>query len=663
MRVLGVIILFAAEILRANTIFYDVNFNRDRLNKPPAIGVGTNSPTGGPYVDYSTVVRSFGQLTNRPLLLPIVPGNSIEFLLGRGSPDYTVDFDFETHNLTTNGYFLLTPIFALGGDGQMTAPDFQKYPFTWTDDRAHHLHIVVGVTPNIWSIQLDNGDPISGTSAGGVDLKELDFSLQDYGTNGQAAIDNIVIGTTTNYLPLNVFFPLSQKTGRGPEDRVARDAAGNFYGTAVFGSSPFSLGDYGSVFKTDKHGNLLWVFYFTNDNGANPSGGVTIGDDGFLYGTTAFGGIGTIFKMSQNGQLVWSVPFNGTNGSHPYAGVIEIRNQIGEIELYGTTSYGGAYGNGTVFKLDSSRKIHVLHSFSAGGTDGARPHRLVLGDDGFLYGTTAFDQTNGTIFKISPSGAFFTNLFVFDGTNGGIPMAGLIKFGKHTFYGTTERGGTNFEGTVFRITSSGVLTTLHSFGSPGDNSFTGRSEYGSLPDSELVLGHDGNFYGTTTSGGITNLLIPGNGTVFRISPAGDFQKLADFHGGDGSSPVGAMIEGEAGTFYGTALGLFNYENPYLSPGTVFSISAMRPRIVIDHVSAALSGSGELEITGKTKCDPPVTNVLYRINGDSWLQATTTNAWLTWAGAATLVRGKNTIQAYAVSAFGDRSRTNTLHFKR
>jgi hypothetical protein len=107
MRIVGVIILFAVEMLRANTVFYDVNFNNDRLNEPPAMG-GTNCPSGpftpgSPLVGLPIVVRSFDQLTNRPLLFAGVNGG-ISFQLGRGTPDYTLDFDFETHNLTTNGF-------------------------------------------------------------------------------------------------------------------------------------------------------------------------------------------------------------------------------------------------------------------------------------------------------------------------------------------------------------------------------------------------------------------------------------------------------------------------------------------------------------------------------------------------------------------------------
>ncbi len=654
--------LFAVGSLRANTIFYNVDFNHDQLNQPPAVGAGTNSPTAGPETGSPVVVKSFDQLRDRPLLISGESYNALEFPLKRGAPDYTIDFDFETHNFTTNGLFVISPILTLTGNGQVSGNDERNYPFTWTDDQAHHLHIVFGVAnpaSNQWSAQLDNSEPIIGGYPGSFDPRELDFSVLDADSNSRVAIDNVVIGTSTNYMPVNVFFPMSKYVGSGPQEKLTRDAEGNFYGTSVAGQSTLFPGNYGTVFKIDKHGQLVWVFHFNNSNGANPHGGVTIGSDGFLYGSTAFGGIGTVFKMSEDGKLIWSVYFEGTNGSYPSAGVVTVPNQKGEVELYGTTTGGGANGNGTIFKLDASQNIHVLHSF-LNGEAGAWPHRLLLGDDGLLYGTTQFENTNGTIFRISRSGADFTNIFVFNGTNGSAPGAGLTKYGKNTFYGTTEGGGTNFEGTIYRITTSGEFTLMHTFGLA--TNFLGPSVTGNAPESELVLGRDGNFYGTTFWGGFVDFgNYYGYGTVFRMSPAGDFQKLADFHGGDGSAPAGAMIEVERGKFYGLAtemIGAFSFNE-----GAIFNVSAMQPTIVIDKPSQSTGGNAtQFQITGKTKCDPPVTNVFYSINGGDWIQATTTNGWLNWAGVATVQKGKNTIQACAVSAFGDISKTNTMKFK-
>jgi uncharacterized repeat protein (TIGR03803 family) len=150
---------------------------------------------------------------------------------------------------------------------------------------------------------------------------------------------------------------------------------------------------------------------FTFDDGANPNLVTpTQGGDGNIYATTSIGGsktvkcfCGTTFKMTPQGALT-SVSLDGTNGAIPYAGLLLGRNGL----LYGTTTTGGASGNGEVFRLNSQTGvITVLHSF--GGSDGASPEApLTLGPGGEYYGTTAFGGANnfGTVFSITPSGTF-----------------------------------------------------------------------------------------------------------------------------------------------------------------------------------------------------------------------------------------------------------------
>jgi uncharacterized repeat protein (TIGR03803 family) len=145
------------------------------------------------------------------------------------------------------------------------------------------------------------------------------------------------------------------------------------------------------------------------------------------------------------------------------------------------------------------------------------------------------------VFRISPSGNY-TNLYSFNGrpNDGSGPQAGLVQGSDGNFYGTTPDGGTNDEGTVFRISPSGSYTSLHSFvGYPTD---------GDLPIAGLVQGSDGNFYGTTLYGGTNN-----NGAVFRISPSGTETTLYSFVGypTDGGSPAAGLVQGSDGYFYGT----------------------------------------------------------------------------------------------------------------
>jgi uncharacterized repeat protein (TIGR03803 family) len=168
-----------------------------------------------------------------------------------------------------------------------------------------------------------------------------------------------------------------------------------------------------------------------------------------------------------------------------------------------------------VFKISSSGAFTTLYVFT-GGNDGANPAAgLVQGSDGYFYGTTsnggAYDWVTevgyisngwGTVFKISSSGAL-TSLYSFTGGNDGRLPSGLVQGSDGYFYGTTSAGGANGAGTVFKISSSGAFTSLYSF--------TGTNDGGN-PEAALVQGSDGYFYGTTGGGG-----IGGNGTVFRLA--------------------------------------------------------------------------------------------------------------------------------------------------
>jgi uncharacterized repeat protein (TIGR03803 family) len=261
------------------------------------------------------------------------------------------------------------------------------------------------------------------------------------------------------------------------------------------------------------------------------------GSDGSFYGTTSHGGTytnGTVFKISTNGTLTTLHSFGSvldTNG-FPIDGVFPSAALVQGSDgyFYGTTSYGGTNGGwGTVYKISTDGALTSLYSFGsvqdANGLplDGANPYAgLVQGSDGYFYGTTcgagSFPYTYmgswGTVFKISTDGVL-TALHSFAGGNdGGWPMAGLVQGSDGYFYGTTCGGNGHSKdpepgpGTVFKISTNGTLTTLHSFGSvPGTNSFPidGANPHG------LVRGSDGNFYGTTCCG------TYGNGTISRLT--------------------------------------------------------------------------------------------------------------------------------------------------
>src|SRR5664280_1152151 len=250
---------------------------------------------------------------------------------------------------------------------------------------------------------------------------------------------------------------------------------------------------------------------FDGNNGAEPEDAVIQGHDGNFYGTTYGGGYlaGTVFKMSAAGTLTTLHGFVLRDGYGPYAGLV----QATDGNFYGTTQYGGPndlYSAGTIFKISPEGGLTTLYSFcdQNGCPNGCNPTAgLVQATDGNFYGTTEYGpasgcfQSPGSVFRITPSGKL-TTMHAFNGSDGYSPIAGLVEATDGNFYGTTAWGGANDYGTVFKITPSGMLSTLYSFAGPdGANVFGGVNK-----------ASDGNFYGTTFSGGASD-----NGTVFRIT--------------------------------------------------------------------------------------------------------------------------------------------------
>ena len=305
---------------------------------------------------------------------------------------------------------------------------------------------------------------------------------------------------------------------------------------------------------------------FTGPGGVHPYAGLVQGITSNFFGTTDLGGTankGTVYRIGPSGVTVTLHSFNGRDGAQPHAGLVlgSNSNFYGTTSLEGMDANGGTNAAGTVFTISPAGTLSTLttlHIFS--GADGSYPNAgLVLGRDGNFYGTTVDGGTanDGTVFKISPGG-ILTTLYSFDnGADGGNPFGGLVQGGDGNFYGTTYQGGTSANcnggcGTVFKISPGGILTTLYNFG--GGN--------GSYPYTGLVLGSDGNFYGTTSSGGASINCPIGCGTVFRISPAGILTTLYSFdNGADGSIPLAGLVQGSDGNFYGTT-----------QAGTVFKIS-------------------------------------------------------------------------------------------
>ena len=259
--------------------------------------------------------------------------------------------------------------------------------------------------------------------------------------------------------------------------------------------------------------------------------------------------------------------FTGPEGANPYAGLVQGLDR----NLYGSTTYGGAFGNGNVFQMDPSGKVTSLYDFCARSNciDGQYPDStLVMGPDGDFYGTTQNGglYNYGSVFKVSTTGAL-TTLHSFDITDGVNPSGALLYASNGNLYGTANAAGACTTegagcGTIFRISPTGDFKTLYNFCLQ-----TGCPD-GEFPVGGLTEGSDGNFYGTTNAGG--NPICPGGGcgTIYSITPTGALTTLHRFNNTDGAYPPPSLIEVRKGVFYGTtASGGANRD------GTVFSITA------------------------------------------------------------------------------------------
>ena len=343
---------------------------------------------------------------------------------------------------------------------------------------------------------------------------------------------------------------------------------GNLYGTTQSGGSSACASGCGTIFKITPNGRLT-TFRFDGLSGSDPYAGLVQAADGDFYGVTSSGGTGnggglcaancgTVFKMTPGGKLTTLHNFDWADGASPTGTLI----QATDGNLYGTTQSGGPLSYGSVFKMTPSGTLTTLYSFS-GGADGATPVAgLIQAIDGNLYGTTwadVYDYLNdGTVFKITLTGEL-TTLHSFELTDGANPQGGLVQALDGDFYGATELGGTYGYGTVFKMTPPGTLTTLHSFSGGTD---------GDTPVSTLVQATDGNFYGTAAYDG----QYPNFGTVFKITPSGKLTTLHNFDSTDGSYPYAGLVQATSGNFYGATFAGGSSSACEFGCGTVFSLS-------------------------------------------------------------------------------------------
>jgi uncharacterized repeat protein (TIGR03803 family) len=370
------------------------------------------------------------------------------------------------------------------------------------------------------------------------------------------------------------------REGTRPYGALLEGSDGALYGTASLSGNT----NLGAIFKLNKDGSGYRVLHdFTNSvtEGAQLYGSLIWGADGHLYGTTAFGGKtdqGTVFKLNKDGSgfgVIYHLS-GGPSGASPYGGVIE----GGDGALYGAANAGGNVGRGGVFKLAKDGSgFGLLHHFTD-GEGSLKPYsKLLVARDGSLFGASwgGGNADLGTLFRLNRNGSDYRLLHVFTGpdADGAYPFADLIEGTDGALYGTTVRGGTANQGSVFKLNADGGgYRVIHSF--------TGVAGEGSQPYGALVEVGPGVLCGTTVSGGA------GQGVVFRMNLDGTgYSVIRTFSGtGDGANPYGNLFKGSDGGLYGTTAygGALNF-------GTVFRINSdgSNYRVLRSFTSAAGDG--------------------------------------------------------------------------
>ncbi len=334
--------------------------------------------------------------------------------------------------------------------------------------------------------------------------------------------------------------------GPGPQwpgGSLAQGRDGDLYAFSEYGGT----NDDGSIWKTTPSGTVTVIYNLGAPNTENCQSGMTQGTDGNFYGFayTNCTGDGYVFKLTPSGTLTVLHTFTGSDGSGPEPPLV----QYTDGNFYGVTLMGGANGYGTVFKMTPSGKLTTLYSFPPSNpypTEG-----LTIGNDGNFYSTTGAPSTYGnnfgTVFKMTPAGVL-TVLYTFTGEpDGASPEAGVILGKDGNFYGTTEYGGISDgyfgSGTIFKVTPSGKETILYKFSG---------SDYSVHPMARLLQATDGNFYGVNSGCnefGCGNV----NTDIFKMTPTGTLTVVEEFplnNWSNGQYPYWGLTQDTNGTIYG-----------------------------------------------------------------------------------------------------------------
>ena len=412
------------------------------------------------------------------------------------------------------------------------------------------------------------------------------FGTTQHGDSGDGADDGTVFRVDINGNNFTTLHSFVDSEGWDPDTELLLS------GSTLYGVTGTP---YGTVFKVDTDGdNFETVAGLNITAGWGPDGGLVL-SGGVLYGVTGLGGSGNsglgngvVYGVHTDGSsLTALVAFSDlSGGSQPNAGLTLVGSN-----LFGSTQFGGAAGNGAVFEIGTNGSGYSQpHEFSVVDSSGANadgdwPAAAMVCSGGTLYGTTRYGGTNGsgTVFKVNVDGTGFTNLYSFHGTQQGSPQAALVASGT-ALYGTTASGGGNACGAVFKINTDGTgFTNVYSFsGTDGKNPLAGLVLSGST------------LYGTTYNGGTAT------GTVFQVNTDGShFTNIYNFTGlSDGASPGGVLALSN-GVLYGTT-----YYGGINGKGTVWKINADRTGFAVLHAFAGTgvfgsAGANDLVLSGNT----------------------------------------------------------------
>jgi uncharacterized repeat protein (TIGR03803 family) len=448
-----------------------------------------------------------------------------------------------------------------------------------------------GALPFAPLMQASNG-LLYGTTYGGGALCQAPH-IDDVPTPDEGRCGTVYTLTLGGVFTLLHAFDYVTEGGR-PYAGLIEATDGNLYGTTVEGGAAGGgNSQYGTAFRMTPAGAVTKLYVFDNaplpghskSVGTNPYAGLVQGADGNFYGVTSR--FGAIFKMTPDGVMTPLHIFNSTtDGDTPRGSLV----QGIDGSFYGTTTTGGTgAGAGSIFKITAEGAFALLHAFGGGALDGAFPNlgALVQAPDGNFYGTTTAGgaANRGTVFQVTAAGAF-TLLHSFAGAtaDGAAPQAGLLRTADGNFWGTTSSGGQHNAGTAFMMNPAGAVSIV---------SLTGGID-GVRPHAGFIRATDGHFYGTTSAGGTSGL-----GTIIKMTSAGVVTVIHSFAGGpaDGATPENGVIQANDGNFYGTtsAGGAFGAGAVYRMEPTgavslLHSFDSLAPIGVVQASDGALYGT-------------------------------------------------------------------------